>query len=177
MNQVHPHEPIGRAEYFSLEEKSPIRHELIGGQLYAMTGDSAAHNHIVTNLAGLLKTHLRDGPCQVFASTFKLQIGDNFYYPDVFVTCKEPHQHYSDDAKLVIEVLSKSTERYDSTEKFEAYRALPGLQEYCLVAQDRRYVLVYRSKRSWQPETSENQVSLESIDLVVAMNAIYEGVA
>lgn len=70
MDTIRRHEPVGTQEYLSLEAQSPIRHELVDGQLYAMTGDSAQHNTIVTNLTLLLRTHLRESACRIFASAF-----------------------------------------------------------------------------------------------------------
>lgn len=176
MNPSHRHNPIQQDEYFSLEAQSPIRHELIGGQLYAMMGDSAQHNTIVTNLTAIIKSHLSGQFCRVFSSTFKLAVGADFYYPGVFVTCSQPHRHYSDAATLVIEVLSDSTQHYDRTEKIAAYKRLASLEEYCLIAQDRPSMVLYSRSNQWTPKSVENVITFESIDLSVPMPQIYESV-
>lgn len=44
--------------------------------------------------------------------------------------------------KLIVEVLSDSTERNDRSDKFYAYRRLASLEEYVLVAQETRRVEV-----------------------------------
>lgn len=176
MSSTHIHEPISRDEYFSLEGQSPIRHEFVGGQLYAMVGDSAQHNTIVTNLTTLLKQHLRGNPCRVFSSTFKLAVGHDIYYPDLFVACEPPEKTCSRTAKVVIEVLSESTKRYDQTEKFAAYRALPDLQEYILIAQDARSVITHRAKGDWESTPSSSILSIESLDFDASLDLVYEDV-
>lgn len=49
-----------------------------------------------------------------------------------------------DDPTLIIEVLSPSTEAIDRREKLAAYRRIPSVQEYVMVAQDQRSVEIYR---------------------------------
>lgn len=50
-------------EYLDIEERSPIRHELVGGQLYAMTGATKRHNQVSLRirdaLAGALGNRCR----------------------------------------------------------------------------------------------------------------------
>ena len=66
-------------EYLTLEQHSDIRHELIGGQLFAMIGASNIHNLIAVSLVTTLRTLIK-APCQVYMSDMKVQVHDNFYY-------------------------------------------------------------------------------------------------
>ena len=45
--------------------------------------------------------------------------------------------------RVIVEVLSDSTEKYDRGTKFAHYRQLPSVQEYVLIAQDRPLVERY----------------------------------
>ncbi len=80
-------------EYLQLEQTSEIRHEYLGGQVFAMSGGSKQHNLIAGNIYSRLRTHLRGGSCSVFMADMKVRIelaNQNksiFYYPDVIVTC------------------------------------------------------------------------------------------
>src|SRR5215475_8197356 len=78
-------------EYFEFEEKSQLRHEYVNGVVYAMSAPSLAHARIAGELAFVVKTHLRGGPCEVFATTLKLRIDSAtniiVYHPDMLVAC------------------------------------------------------------------------------------------
>ena len=50
-------------DYFRLEETSPIRHEYVAGELYAMSGATARHNRIAGNIFARLLPLARAGPC------------------------------------------------------------------------------------------------------------------
>jgi Uma2 family endonuclease len=80
------------AEYLSAEEQSEIKHEYLGGQVYAMSGASRNHNLIALNIASAIRNHLRGTNCRGFISDMKVKIDsqqtDIFYYPDVVVTCE-----------------------------------------------------------------------------------------
>lgn len=69
-----------------------MRHEYLGGQLYAMADASRQHNLVAGNLFAALHRHLRGGPCRVFMSDIdvRLRIGADeiFYYPDLVVACE-----------------------------------------------------------------------------------------
>ena len=68
---------------------SPVKHEYIQGQIYAMAGASDAHVRICTNLAAMLRNHVRSSGCRLYLSDMKARIEslNIYYYPDVMVTC------------------------------------------------------------------------------------------
>jgi Uma2 family endonuclease len=49
--------PISEADYLALEARSPIRHEYVAGEIFAMTGACVRHDVIAPNLATALRTH------------------------------------------------------------------------------------------------------------------------
>jgi Uma2 family endonuclease len=134
-------------EYLALERVAETRNELLDGEMFAMSGASRRHNQIVVNLVAALHPRLRVQGCETYANDMRVRIPatDLFTYPDVAVVCGEPR---FDDAemdtllnpKVILEVLSKTTESYDRGAKFEHYRTLASLTDYVLVAQDRPHV-------------------------------------
>ncbi len=165
-------------DYLEGEMKSNVRHELVSGQLYAMVGASSFHNLISGTLYSKLRQFLKK-PCQVYMSDMKVRVGDDFYYPDVAVTCKptEAAFYYVDEPVVIIEVLSPGTERQDRLEKRIAYQKLSSLQEYLLIAQDKMQIEIFRRTRDeWELETcTENdRVELSSIGFEISMDAVYE---
>ena len=170
-------------DYLAGELTSEIRHEYIGGLVYAMAGVSSEHNIICLNLAFALRSHLRGKPCQVFMADVKarLRIADEdiFYYPDVMVTCdpRDTERYFKRFPKLLIEVLSPETERIDRREKFSSYTRIETLEEYILVAQDTIEVTVFRRASNWRPEAAnqpQQQLRIPSLDFAFSLSAIYE---
>ncbi|MGB6487848.1 MAG: Uma2 family endonuclease [Steroidobacteraceae bacterium] len=173
-------------EYFEMEEKSPILHEYVAGEIFAMGDPSQAHEIIAMNLASPLHAHLQDRPCRTYKTSRCLQFkcfGDDFVYrPDVWVACGETRNakgDYVDEPSLVIEVLSRSTARIDRREKLVGYRGIPSLKEYVLVAQKPVRVVIYRRVEHWQPQilvSLEDVLELQSIELAIPVRRIYKGV-
>ena len=177
---------LSEAEYLASEERSPIRHEYMGGELYAMAGGSQRHNRIALNAASALLSDLRSTPCQVFMSDVKLHVAhDNaYYYPDVMVACNEASPLAGEaqivaDPLLVVEVLSPATETIDRREKLAAYRRVPSVMEYVLVSQDRQQVEIYRRQGDigWLYLSFEagETVEFSSVALALPIGELYAG--
>ena len=181
MNQPALHRPLTVADYLVGEDASDIRHEYIGGQLYAMTGASDRHGLITLNIATFLRPLVRGTGCQIFANDMKvrLRIGgdDIFYYPDLLLSCDKTDRetYYRTRPCLIVEVLSESTERIDRREKFLAYQTIPSLREYLLVSQDRRAVQIHRRASDWKPEiVTEGRFRLDCLACDLGLDVIYE---
>lgn len=172
-------------DYLAGEETSEIKHDYIGGSLYAMSGASTEHNQIALNMAVALRSHLKGKPCRVFVSDVKVRLvfsGEEvFYYPDVMVGCdpRDTHRLYLQYPKLLVEVSSSSTERLDRREKRWAYQTIETLEVYMIVAQDRPEVTIFRKADSWAGETFQRMdqiVVLKVFDLSLPLSLLYEGV-
>jgi Uma2 family endonuclease len=120
------------------------RSEFIAGEVFAMTGATETHNLIVANVVRELGNALKGKPCRVYPSDLKVRIeAENMgTYPDAMVICGD--RAFYDDRRdvvtnptLIVEVLSESSEAYDRGNKFRHYRALPSLQAYLLLSQQR----------------------------------------
>lgn len=165
--------------YLAYEQDQPVRHELVDGYLYAMTGATDRHEEIALNLATALRAHLRGGPCRVYKGDLKIRVADDFYYPDVFVRCGEERgdPYFKTDPVVIAEVLSPGTQRYDRGDKRLAFFTLPTLSEYVLIAQDRTRVEVYRRGSHTAPERLEGPqdvLRLESLGFTLSLSDLYE---
>jgi Uma2 family endonuclease len=127
-------------EYFALEAQSDLRHEFFEGEVFAMAGESIAHNTISLNVAMACRQVLRGRSCRVQMEGIQLVVeADRHYtYPDIVVSCDPQDQRESrrlHHPVLIVEVLSPSTEAYDRGLKFNQYKKLPSLRHYLLVSQ------------------------------------------
>lgn len=170
---------ISEDDYVIGEEESDTKHEYVNGQVYAMVGTSANHNLISVNLVTLLRTELPDR-CEVFMADMKVRIETKqdlmFYYPDVIVACEEEDRaiYYREKPCLIVEVLSPSSKRQDFLEKFRAYQQISTLQEYLLIAQEKKEATLFRRFSHWQPEVyQEGTFHLDSVNLEVSLDALY----
>lgn len=174
-------------EYLAFEERQVGRHEYIRGEVFAMAGATLRHNDVTFNVAVAIRAHLRasGGACRQYGMDVKLRIeaANAFFYPDAFVVCDEASGSETQvtDARLVVEVLSASTEAYDRGDKFAEYRKLASLQEYVLIDSRRRRVDTYRREAdgTWilTPYDGEGTVQFVSVNLALSMDAIYDGVS
>ncbi len=177
---------ISVSNYLDGEQTSPIRHEYVGGQIFAMSGGSEEHNRIAGNIYASLLARLRGSGCKTFIADMKVKIAakntDIFYYPDAMVTCdrQDTEKFYKTHPCLIVEVLSPSTENLDRREKRLNYQSLPSLQEYVLVSQERMQVEVYRPDKAgnWSGEvlSTRDRVELKSVGLSLSMADIYDEV-
>jgi Uma2 family endonuclease len=173
--------PLSVAEYLEGERLTDVRYELIDGEVYAMGGASGRHNLIAGNVFARLHQGLRGQPCKVYMSDMKVHVMDNFYYPDIMVACDqpEPDPYYREDARLLVEVLSKTTRQRDETFKKEAYLSIPSLEEYMLIEQDVVDVEVFRKSDNWRSQHYflEDAIRLDSINMELPVALIYDDVA
>ena len=173
-------------EYLELEAESAVKHEYIDGEVYAMAGASDPHVTIALNLATLLLSHVRKTGCRAYISDMKAQIDarNRFYYPDVMVTCDprdQENSNYKRFPKLIVEVLSNSTEAFDRGDKFIDYQTLESLEEYVLINTRYQRVECFRRSeggfwvlQSYTPE--QRDFRLESVDFEGPFEMLYEDV-
>jgi Uma2 family endonuclease len=171
------------AEFLVWEEQQPERYEFHRGEVFAMVGGTARHNRVILNLAGRIGDHLDGSSCQVFAEGMKVLADERSLYPDVLVCCGKAgagDETVVTDPKLVIEVLSPSTEGYDKRNKFALYRTLPSLLEYVLVDPSDFTVEVFTRAEAgaWTfvDQTRSGALSLTSIEMELPMEAVFKGV-
>lgn len=172
--------------YLELEEESDIKHEYIDGQIYAIAGKNDIHNTITGNLFILIRNYFRGSECRVYFADIKARIEkiNRFYYPDIIITCDPRDREtstYKRFTKLIIEVLSKSTEAFDRGDKFNDYQNIDSLEEYVLVNSRHHRVETFRRNEQglWvlQTYTPDNQTfELQSINLTATFTDLYQDV-
>lgn len=169
-------------EYLIFEEKSPIKHEFVAGEVYAMTGVTTRHNLINLNLVRRLHSVARARGCRVFATDVKLRgAADRIYYPDLIVACgwAAEVELIVEEPSLIVEVTSPSTRATDRREKLDAYLRLASLRTYLIVEQRRRHVLAYTREANgeWlRDEFEEGDVAIPFLETRLTIDEIYEDV-
>jgi Uma2 family endonuclease len=173
-------------DYLAGELDSRIKHEYLGGYVYAMAGARNVHNVIATNVVGSLHARLRGKRCQPFNSDTKIRVRLpthlRFYYPDTSVVCQPnpPDDSYQDHPVVVVEVLSKKTRRIDEGEKKDAYLTIPTLAVYLLVEQETASVTAFRrTEQGFVGEVHAGQaavIPLPEIETELPLAEIYDRV-
>src|SRR6266480_2228912 len=160
-------------DYLAGELVSPIKHEYLGGVVYAMAGARNVHNLIATNTVVSLGARLRGQRCRPYNSDTKIRVRFpthvRFYYPDVSVICNSnpPTDSFQDNPVALIEVFSRATRRTDEGEKRDAYLTIPSLGVYLMVAQEFAAVVVLR-----RTDTGFVREVYEGLDAVIPLPEI-----
>lgn len=176
-------------EYLEFEKTSPVRHEYVDGEIYAMAGESKNHNRIALDLSSIINQRLAGSRCEAFIEDIKVRVSPSlYYYPDVVVACapdtvvEDEDDYVIDDPVLIVEVLSKSTARTDRIEKLREYKNLPNLREYVIASQFNVQVEVYRRQNAGEDWTKQiysdlqSEIHFDSIGVAVSVAEIYRRV-
>ena len=172
-------------EYLAIERAAEFRSEFNRGEMFAMVGASREHNLISLNVAAEIRAQFHGRPCEVYQSDMRVKVNKTglYTYPDVVATCNEPRFEDSQvdtllNPKVVVEVLSPSTELWDRSKKFTHYRAIESMREYVLISQD--HVLVERftlnAEGQWaliDYRTLDDTLVLDSISCRIRLSDIY----
>lgn len=173
------------AEYLAWERDQPVKHEYHLGEVFAMAGGSPRHNFLSGAMVAELRAALRGKGCHVLTSDQRISAreGERYVYADsVVVYGPMKTEAGTNDVlanpRIVVEVLSKSTEAHDRGEKWEAYQRLASLTDYLLVAQSAARVEHYRREAdgSWRYRLlgAGDTVTLAN-GAVLMVDAIHEG--
>jgi Uma2 family endonuclease len=173
-------------DYLAGELISPVKHEYLGGFVYAMAGARNSHNLVSTNTLVALGGRLRGKRCRPYNSDTKIRVRlpnqIRFYYPEASVICRPNPQSdsFQDEPAVVVEVLSNKTRRIDEGEKKDNYLAIPSLCAYLLVEQAFPAVYVYRrTENGFVREVYEGLdaiIPLPEIETELPLAEIYDGV-
>jgi Uma2 family endonuclease len=175
-------------EYLVMEVESADRHEYRDGEIVLMTGAMPNHNRISRNLSSAMTVGFEGKDLEVFAADQRLWIplASLYTYPDLMViagelTLQPGRKDTAINPLMIVEVLSKSTQAYDRTDKFAAYRSISGFQEYLLVDQYRQKIEqhIRTSAKTWvfqEYDETDTLVRLQSIGLDIPIATIYNKV-
>src|SRR5215510_10389543 len=173
-------------DYLAGELLSPIKHEYIGGVVYAMAGARNAHNLIASNTLGSVHARLKGKRCRPFNSDTKVRIRlpshFRFYYADAMVVCRPNPQtdSFQDEPAVIFEVISKRTRRTDEGEKKDAYLTIASLGVYVLIEQETPALVVFRrTEQGFIREVYgglDAVLPLPEIDIELPLAEIYEAI-
>jgi Uma2 family endonuclease len=130
-------------QYLAFEEMSEAKHEFHAGEVIDFEV-SPEHALITANAMTALLNALEHSWCHVYASNLKIGVpaADRVCYPDGSVVCsplqfhpRDKKRHVVTNPRVIVEVLSPTTEAYDRGEKFHDYRTIESFEEYVLISQ------------------------------------------
>jgi len=173
------------AEYLEYDRTHDGKYEYVNGEVVAMAGVSDAHDRVQVNATVALATRLRGGPCRVRGADLRVRPDEAglYGYPDQTIVCGEAVFVATQPAtplnpRVIVEVLSESTEEYDRGAKVAHYRHRASVELILLIDSRRR--VVERQQRNadgtWtlSEHTSGVIVVLEH---QVPLDELYDGVA
>lgn len=181
-----PHHPTMSVEAYLQLDRSSIetRYEYIDGYVTMLAGGILDHATIGANIISILRSELRGSSCRVFTSDAHVRLSETRYvYPDASVSCNEQDRGQSDMVqypRLIVEVLSPSTEGYDRGRKFAYYRECSTIQEYLLIDSQRPMVEIYRREKHdfWllRAFLAGDEIELLNLGVRFPVTAVYEDV-
>jgi Uma2 family endonuclease len=182
----HAHHRFTFEDYVRLEEDSDIKHEFLDGQVFAMSGGTPDHAGVTANVVRLLGNALDGKPCRVFSPDLRVRskVTGLGTYADATVICgaieldpEDPKRHTAINPKVIVEVLSPSTEDYDRGAKLGHYKTIGTVEEVVLIAHDRLEVEVVRRERdgSWSRHIARanDVVQLLSLGCELRVDELY----
>ncbi len=178
---------ISVEEYLALDREAELKSEYHDGVLFPVCAVSLVHGRLCLRLGRRIEERIEGGPCIAVASPVRVRVSrTKFVYPDIVVICGKPnftdeHVDTITNPKVILEVLSPSTQDYDYGTKFKLYRELASLEEYVLVSQEAQRVEVFRrmGSQEWRltrydgPDTS---LPFESLGISIPLSEIYTGI-
>jgi Uma2 family endonuclease len=178
---------MSEEEYLAFERAAEEKHEYADGEIFAMSGGSLAHSTIGANLVGELRNALAGKGCRVLNSEMRVRIAASrrYVYPDGSVVCgradlADDQRDVLLNPRVLVEVLSDSTEAYDRGDKFRHYRTIPSFQEYVLASQKepRLEVFTRQADGSWalRAYAAGERAELRSLECAIEVDRVYADV-
>lgn len=113
-----------------------------------MSNTFIEHSFIINNFVVMIGKQIKDSLCRVLGDGVQYQWHENndmIVLPDASINCNtrdRKNVSLTGIPRMVMEVLSDSTEGYDRNEKMEIYRKV-GISEYWIVDWRKRQVEIY----------------------------------
>ncbi len=175
---------ISEDDYLEGEKLSVVKHEYLGGVVYAMAGASEPHNRIATSVIAALCVRLRGKRCEAFGSDMKLRVNlrsdAHYYYPDAMVACdpKDAGHPWRERPTVIFEILSEDTRHIDEREKRMAYHQIDQLRSYVRIEQSKPEIIIERRTiGGWEAEVIsgiDGILRLPEIDVEIPLAELYE---
>ncbi len=172
-------------EYLAFEETARERHEYLDGLVYAMSGGTDAHDALATACSAELRAALRGSSCVARGPNLRVKSAATNLstYADALVVCgprfEDARRTTLLNPRVVVEVLSESSEAYDRGDKFAHYRTIESVAQYVLIATTTPRVEVYsRIADAWELRVygPGDEIPLASVDVQLSVDRLYEGI-
>jgi Uma2 family endonuclease len=170
-------------EYLRIEADSLVRHEYLDGVAWAIGGGTDEHAALAANVIRVLGNQLLDKRCRVYTGDLRIRVRATGLttYPDSSVICDrvqfdaaDPKHTTALNPKVVVEVTSPTTEKYDRGEKTEHYKKIASLREIAIVSHREKCIDVWRKVAGrWGHHEYRDVAQLASIGCTLALADIY----
>lgn len=114
-----------------------------------MSGAYIEHSAVITAFTSIVYSQLKNSTCKVFPDNvqYKWLVGqeEKVVIPDATINCRvqaKKGNSFFDIPRFVMEVVSRSTEKYDRGEKMEIYRKME-VDEYWIVDWKKKQIEIY----------------------------------
>lgn len=180
---------VSPEEYLEAERKAEFKSEYFCGEIVAMSGGTPRHGTIGVNVTAEIHAQLKGTPCQAFSNDVKIRTLPNgvYAYPDLSIVCGEPiyHDDKADviiNPKVLIEILSPSTESIDRGRKWIQYQQIASLTDYILIAQDQPYIEHFsrQTNHQWLDTIAiglDTQLEIASVGCTLRLSEVYDRVS
>jgi len=170
-------------DYLVLNRNSKdTRYEYLDGEIRMLAGGSPDHSILIANLTAAIKGTLKGSQCRVYNSDVQLKLSEKRYvFPDITISCDERDRNQKEMIRyprVVVEVLSPTTEATDRGKKAAYYRSCPTIQEYVMVDSEEVFIEVHRREEErWTINTFEpgDTITIESLGIRFPIEDAYEG--
>ena len=175
-------------EYLALERDAEFKSEYFEGGIFVMQGASDPHTIIGINIAGEFYLQLKGSSCVARSSDIKIRTPDRgmFSYADLTVVCGQARFHDGTkdvliNPKVLVEILSPSSEAFDRGKKFAKYKLLESFTDYILIAQDEPQIdyFIKQPSGDWLQKSvsgMEAEISIASVDCTLRLSDVYSNV-
>lgn len=160
-------------EFFDWQRRQDRNYELVDGvpviTVKAMIGASRRYDRVTVNALATLHGALRGKPCSATTDDQSVLTDRGTRRPDITVDCgnADDRSMAVADPRVVIEVLSPSTVRYERFQKLEEYKRHPAIRVILLVDSEAPQVTVWR-----RVEGDWTYAELAGLDAVIELPEI-----
>lgn len=172
-------------EYLAYDAAHEGKHEYVNGELIAMAGSSEAHALATINVSALLHGALRGSGCRVYSADLRVRTEETgmYAYPDATVVCGRAELSSTTppsvlNPRVVVEVLSPTTEAYDRGAKAAHYRQRASIEAIVFVATEEQRVEVQTRNPdgTWTlSEARDGEIAVTPLSIRLPIAEVYAG--
>lgn len=140
---------MDKATFLRWVQTQEGRYELIGGQVVMQDTGTRDHSDVIMAFYDTLRPRLSRSDWMISTGQLSIEIGDEVRVADVLVepAGRNRKATSTEEAVLLVEVLSPSSARPDFGAKRALYQSLPSLEVYIVASQDEPRVWLWQRSR------------------------------